>query len=83
MGVVFEEERARGAQLACAVIGHERLEIGAGVQRVMFCEALLDPAGGGGDYGGIDVFVADIGDSLFQKGVEIRILWRHFDFSHV
>src|SRR5271169_289728 len=43
----------------------------------MLREARLDPAGGGFDYGGIDRLVADFGDGLFQKRIEIRILWRH------
>jgi hypothetical protein len=39
----------------------------------MLREALLDPAGSGFDYRRIDRFVADFGDYVFQKRIDIRI----------
>jgi hypothetical protein len=81
VGVILEQQGARRGKRSRAVFRNQRLEIRATAQRGMLFEARRDPAGGGFHHGGIDGFVANFGDGLFEKRIEnwisIRILRRH------
>ena len=79
--VIVEQQGARFGKRSRAVLRNQRLEIRATAQHGVLFKARRDPAGGGFHHGGIDGFVANFSDGLFEKRIEdwisVRILRRH------